>query len=46
LARLRKITRLTRDLGLNLAGVEIVLRLTDELDTVRRELASYRKEDL
>ena len=46
LARLRKITRLMRDLGLNLAGVEVVLRLTDELDAVRRELASRRKEDL
>lgn len=46
LARLRKITRLTRDLGLNLAGVEVVLRLTDELDAVRRQLASYRKEEL
>ena len=35
LARLRRIRRLTTDLGLNLAGVEIVLRLLDELDTLR-----------
>jgi MerR family transcriptional regulator/heat shock protein HspR len=28
LARLRKIRRLTDDLGVNLAGVEVILRLT------------------
>lgn len=32
LARLRKIRRLTEDLGVNLAGVEIILRLLDQLD--------------
>jgi MerR family transcriptional regulator/heat shock protein HspR len=42
-ARLRKITRLTRDLGLNTAGVEIVLRLTDELELVRRQLAALQE---
>jgi MerR family transcriptional regulator, heat shock protein HspR len=35
LARLRKIRRLTNDLGVNLAGVEIILRLTDELGALR-----------
>jgi MerR family transcriptional regulator/heat shock protein HspR len=45
LARLRKIVRLTRDLGLNLAGVEIVLRLTDELELVRRQLALRYEEE-
>ena len=30
LARFRKIRRLTRDLGVNLAGVEVILRLTEE----------------
>jgi len=30
LARFRKIRRLTTDLGVNLAGVEIILRLTEE----------------
>jgi MerR family transcriptional regulator/heat shock protein HspR len=44
-ARLRKITRLTRDVGLNLAGVEVVLRLTDELEQLRREIAQLSKED-
>jgi MerR family transcriptional regulator/heat shock protein HspR len=45
LARLRKIVRLTRDLGLNLAGVEVVLRLTDEIAALRRALAAQQKED-
>ena len=31
LARLRKIRRLTDDLGVNLAGVEIIMRLLDQL---------------
>jgi MerR family transcriptional regulator/heat shock protein HspR len=31
LARLRKIRRLTEDLGVNLAGVEIILRLLDQI---------------
>jgi MerR family transcriptional regulator/heat shock protein HspR len=44
-ARLRKIARLTRDLGLNRAGVEVVLRLTDEIQGLRRELATRREED-
>jgi MerR family transcriptional regulator/heat shock protein HspR len=44
-ARLRKINRLTRDLGLNPAGVEVVLRLTDEIHLLRRELAARREED-
>jgi MerR family transcriptional regulator/heat shock protein HspR len=32
LARLRKIRRLTEDLGVNLAGVEIILRLIERLE--------------
>jgi MerR family transcriptional regulator, heat shock protein HspR len=35
LTRLRKIRRLTTDLGVNLAGVEVILRLTDELSELR-----------
>ena len=38
LERLRLIQRLTTELGLNLAGVETVIRLEDELDKVRRRL--------
>ena len=39
LARLRKIRRLTDHLGVNLAGVEIILRLVDELAALRAEAA-------
>jgi DNA-binding transcriptional MerR regulator len=37
LARLRKIRRLTTDLGVNLPGVEVILLLTDELAVARRD---------
>jgi MerR family transcriptional regulator, heat shock protein HspR len=37
LARLRRIRRLVEDIGLNMAGVEIVLRLVDELEALRRD---------
>ena len=36
--RVRKITRLKEYLGVNLAGVEIILRLTEELEEARKEL--------
>ncbi|HZS89800.1 MAG TPA: chaperone modulator CbpM [Chloroflexota bacterium] len=45
IARLRKVVRLTRDLGINLAGVEVILRLTDEIHALRRELAVATKEE-
>lgn len=38
LDRLRLIQELTSDLGLNLAGVEQVMQLRDELDQMRRQL--------
>jgi MerR family transcriptional regulator, heat shock protein HspR len=38
LERLRLIQQLTNDLGLNLAGVEQVIRLEDELEQMRRRL--------
>jgi MerR family transcriptional regulator/heat shock protein HspR len=37
--RLRKITRLTQELGVNLAGVEIILRLSEQMEALRAELA-------
>lgn len=37
LARLRRIRRLREDLGLNEAGVEVVLRLLDEIEALHRE---------
>lgn len=42
LARLRKVRRLIQDVGLNWAGVEIVMRLTDELNSLHAELARLR----
>jgi DNA-binding transcriptional MerR regulator len=38
LARLRKIRRLADDLGLNAAGVEVAVRLLDEIEALRAEL--------
>jgi MerR family transcriptional regulator/heat shock protein HspR len=35
LIRLRKIRRLTTDLGVNLAGVEVILRLLDQIETLQ-----------
>jgi MerR family transcriptional regulator/heat shock protein HspR len=44
LERLRLIQRLTTELGLNLAGVEHVLRLEDELQRLQRRLARLERE--
>jgi MerR family transcriptional regulator/heat shock protein HspR len=44
LERLRLIQRLTTELGLNLAGVEHVLRLQDELVKLRRRLDRVERE--
>ena len=37
-ARLRLLRRLADDLGLNAAGVEVVARLLEEIDTLRAEV--------
>jgi MerR family transcriptional regulator/heat shock protein HspR len=42
--RLRLIQRLTTEIGLNLAGVERVLRLEDELQQMKRRLARMENE--
>ena len=44
LERLRLIQTLTTELGLNLAGVETVLRLEDELDRMRARLDRLERE--
>lgn len=44
LERLRLIQRLTTELGLNLAGVEHVLRLQDELDRLRARMERLERE--
>ncbi len=40
--RLLKISRLIDDLGVNLAGVEVILRLTESLEQARLELEKHR----
>ena len=42
--RLQLIQRLTTDLGLNLAGVELVLRLEDELKKAHRRIARLQQQ--
>ena len=42
--RLRLIQRLTTELGLNLAGVEHVLRLQDELNKARARMARLERD--
>ena len=37
LERLRTILNLTRELGVNLAGVEVILRLKEQIETLKRE---------
>jgi MerR family transcriptional regulator, heat shock protein HspR len=44
LERLRLIQQLTNELGLNLAGVEQVLRLQDEVQRMRRQLDRMERE--
>lgn len=44
LERLRAVQRLTTELGLNLAGVETVLRLQDELAGLRARLERVERE--
>jgi len=36
--RVRRIQRLTQGMGVNLAGVEVILRLLDEMEDMRRDL--------
>lgn len=43
--RLRLISRLTSDLGVNLAGVEVVLNMTEQMSEVR-EAALRREQEL
>ena len=36
--RIRRIQRLTQEMGVNLAGVEVILRLLDDMDEMKRDL--------
>ncbi len=43
--QLRRIRRLHRDLGINLAGIEVILRLSERLQSLQQELEQYRNRD-
>lgn len=38
--RVRRIQRLTQEMGVNLAGVELILRLLDDMEEMRRDMES------
>jgi len=42
--RMKLILRLTRQLGVNLAGVDIVLQLKEQIDQMQKEIDSLREE--
>jgi len=42
--KIKMILRLTRELGVNLAGVDIILRLKDNVDSMESEIAELRHE--
>jgi MerR family transcriptional regulator, heat shock protein HspR len=42
--RLRQITRLTDELGVNLAGVEVILNMREAMEQLRREMERMRHE--
>ena len=42
--RIKLILRLTRELGVNLAGVDIILRLKENVDDMETEIADLRHE--
>jgi MerR family transcriptional regulator/heat shock protein HspR len=43
LERVRQIRRLTEDLGVNLAGVEVIMRLTDRIRELESEIDHLRR---
>ena len=42
--RVRRIQRLTQELGVNLAGVEIILRLLDDMEDMRQDMEQQLSE--
>nr|MBC7245967.1 helix-turn-helix transcriptional regulator [Chloroflexota bacterium] len=40
--RLQRICRLTNELGVNLAGVEVIMRLTDTIEQLQAEMDALR----
>ena len=43
-ARLRQVQRLINDLGVNLAGVEVILRMNERMQQMEQELRHLRNE--
>jgi len=43
--RMKLILRLTRDLGVNIAGIDVILRLKEQMDAMESEI-EYLKEEL
>lgn len=41
---IKLILRLTREMGVNLAGVDVVLRLKEQIETMEQEIAQLRHE--
>jgi MerR family transcriptional regulator/heat shock protein HspR len=46
IARLRQIQRLTQDMGVNLAGVEIILNLLERIEELQDEVERVRQQRL
>ena len=44
IARMRQVQRLVNDLGVNLAGVEVILRMNEKMQTMEAELEALRSE--
>ncbi len=44
IARLRQVQRLMNDLGVNLAGVEVILRMNEKMQVMEREMEELRRE--
>ncbi|ADV45991.1 heat shock protein transcriptional repressor HspR [Nitratifractor salsuginis] len=42
--RMKMILRLTRDMGVNLAGVDVILRLKEQMEKMEQELEYLREE--
>jgi len=42
--RLRKIARLSEDLGVNLAGVEVILNMSEHIERLQYELATLQRD--
>lgn len=42
--RMKMILRLTRDLGVNIAGIDIILRLKEQMEEMEHEIASLKEQ--